>query len=585
VNDSKNLILAVVLSALVLLGWTWAANRYFPTANPPSTKVINGKQEPVPQPSAQPSAPSTPKVLRSVSAALASGPRVSIRTSSLLGSINLKGAQIDDLLLLNQKQTIDKNSPPVRLLSPLGAPGAYIAQFGWTAQSGPAPDLNTVWSADSSTLTPGRPVTLTAQTADGTRYQIKIAVDDGYLFTIQQSVANGSGKPIAVRPIGLVSRSAQSADHSTWQNHVGPIGVFNGAANYDIGYNSLDGEEPGFWSRLFGNSAKPGINTFTSTGGWIGFTDKYWLAAVVPTQSSAMSGEFRRSPSGGYQADYALSPVTVPSGNTLTTTTQLFAGAKEKAWLDRYENAGIPKLSKSIDWGWFEWFMRPIFNLLVFLFHTVGNFGVAIICLTLIVRAIMFPIAQKQFQSMAAMRKLQPKMKAIQERFKDDKQRQQQEILKLYQAEKVNPAAGCLPIVIQIPIFYALYKVLVVSVEMRHRPFVGWIKDLSAADPLTPVNLFGLLHFTPPAMLAIGVLPILVGATQWLSMKLNPQPMDPAQAQVFAIMPWFLVFVMAPFAAGLQLYWITNNLLTITQQWWLYRKFGLHLSDTHPVHT
>jgi YidC/Oxa1 family membrane protein insertase len=229
--------------------------------------------------------------------------------------------------------------------------------------------------------------------------------------------------------------------------------------------------------------------------------------------------------------------------------------------------------------------MIPIFDLLLFLFHTLGNFGVAIIALTFIVRAIMFPIAQKQFQSMAAMRKLQPKMKALQERFKDDKQRLQQETMKLYQEEKVNPAAGCLPIVLQIPVFYALYKVLLVSVEMRHQPFIGWIRDLSAPDPLTPVNLFGLLHFTPPAMLAIGVLPILVGATQFVSMKLNPQPMDPAQAQVFAIMPWVLVFIMAPFAAGLQLYWITNNLLTMAQQWHLYRKFGLHLKDTHPVQT
>jgi YidC/Oxa1 family membrane protein insertase len=568
VNDSKNLILAVVLSALVLLGWTWAANKYFPAANPPSTKVVNGKQQPLPQPNAQPSAPSTPKAVQTVSAALASSPRISIRTPSLLGSINLKGAQIDDLLLLRQKQTIDKNSPPVRLLSPLGAPGAYIAQLGWTAQGGMAPDLNTVWTADSSALTPGRPVTLTTQTTDGTRYQIRIAVDDGYLFTVEQGVTNTSGRPLSVRPVGLVSRSAQSADHSTWQNHVGPIGVFDGKANYEVNWKNLDQGD---------------TEAFNNTSGWLGFTDKYWLTALVP--QGVMNGEFRRSPSGGYQADYALAAATVAPGQTLTTASRLFAGAKEKAWLDRYEDQGVTKLSKSIDWGWFEWFMRPIFNLLVWLFEHIGNFGVAIICLTLIVRAIMFPIAQKQFKSMAAMRKLQPKMKALQERFKDDKQRQQQEILKLYQAEKVNPAAGCLPILLQIPVFYALYKVLLVSVEMRHQPFVGWIKDLSAADPLTPVNLFGLLHFTPPQMLAIGVLPILVGATQWLSMKLNPQPMDPAQAQVFAIMPWFLVFVMAPFAAGLQLYWITNNLLTVAQQSFLYRKYGLHFSDTHPVHT
>jgi YidC/Oxa1 family membrane protein insertase len=568
VNDSKNLILAVVLSALVLLGWSWAANKYFPAANPPSTKVVNGKQQPLPQPQAQPAGVPTQAKLQTISAALASSPRVSVRTPSLLGSINLKGAQIDDLLLLRQKQTIAKDSQPVRLLSPLGAPGAYIAQFGWTAQGGAAPDLNTVWTADSNAMTPGHPVTLSTQTADGTRYQIRIAVDDGYLFTVQQSVTNASGRPLAVRPIGLVSRSAQSADHSTWQNHVGPIGVFDGKANYEVNWKNLDQGD---------------TEAFNNTNGWLGFTDKYWLTALVP--QGGMNGEFRRSSSGGYQGDYALAPMIVASGQTVTAQTRLFAGAKEKAWLDRYEDEGITKLSKSIDWGWFEWFMRPIFDLLVFLFHTVGNFGVAIICLTLIVRAIMFPIAQKQFQSMAAMRKLQPKMKAIQDRFKDDKRRQQEEILKLYQAEKVNPAAGCLPILLQIPVFYALYKVLLVSVEMRHQPFFGWIKDLSAADPLTPVNLFGLLHFTPPQMLAIGVLPILVGATQWLSMKLNPQPMDPAQAQVFAIMPWFLVFVMAPFAAGLQLYWITNNLLTIAQQWFLYRKYGLHFSDTHPVHT
>jgi YidC/Oxa1 family membrane protein insertase len=568
VNDTKNLVIAVVLSIVVLLGWTWAANKYFPASNPPSSKIEAGKQQPVQQPASRPSAPSTPKATKSVSAALASSPRVTIRTPSLAGSINLKGAQIDDLLLLNEKQTLAKDSPPVRLLSPLGAPGAYIAEFGWTAQGAPVPTLDTVWTTDGQQLSPGNPVTLSTQMPDGTRYQLKVAVDGGYLFTVDQSVLNASGKPISVRPIGLVSRSGQSADKSSWTNHVGPIGVFNGKANYDVNWKDLD---------------KDGSKSFDAVAGWLGFTDKYWLTALVP--SSSVSADFRRSPSGGYQADYAAAPTTVAPGQTLTTQARLFAGAKEKTWLDRYEEAGIPKLTKAIDWGWFEFFMRPIFDLLMFLFHTLGNFGLAIIALTLIVRAIMFPIAQKQFQSMAAMRKLQPKMKAIQERFKDDKPRQQQEIMKLYQEEKVNPAAGCLPILLQIPVFYALYKVLVVSVEMRHQPFVLWIKDLSAADPLTPVNLFGLLHFTPPAMLAIGVLPILVGLTQFMSMKLNPQPMDPTQAQMFAIMPWFLVFIMAPFAAGLQLYWITNNLLTMAQQWWLYRKFGLHLSDTHPVHT
>jgi YidC/Oxa1 family membrane protein insertase len=568
VNESKNLILAVVLSALVLLGWTWAANKYFPTANPPSTKVEAGKQQPLPQAGAQPAGPESPKQLQSLSAALSSSPRVRIQTPSLSGSINLKGAQIDDLLLLGQKQTIAKNSPPVRLLSPLGAPGAYIAQFGWTAQGGQAPALDAVWTADRPQLSPGQPVTLTTQTADGSRYQIKIAVDENYLFTIQQSVTNASGQPLNVRPIGLVSRATKSADIDSWTNQVGPIGVFDNKANYDVNWKDLDE----------GKS-----ETFANIPGWLGFTDKYWLTALAP--EGPMTAEFRKAQNGGYQADYGLGSLAVAPGQTQTSTIRFFAGAKEKPLLNQYEQAGIPRFSYAIDWGWFHWFMIPIFDLLLWLFHTLGNFGVAIICLTLIVRAIMFPIAHKQFQSMAAMRKIQPKMKALQERFKDDKQRQQQEILKLYQAEKINPAAGCLPILLQIPVFYALYKTLLVAVEMRHQPFVGWIKDLSAPDPLSPFNLFGYAPWTLPAFLAIGVLPILVGGTQYLSMKLNPQPMDPAQAQVFAIMPWVLVFVMAPFAAGLQLYWITNNVLTMAQQWFLYRKYGLHFSDTHPVHT
>ena len=366
-NDSKNLILAVVLSALVLLGWTWAANRYFPTANPPSTKVQNGKQVALPQPQAQP-VPSTPKALQDRAQVLGSTPRVRIDTPSLQGSINLKGAQIDDLLLVRQKQTIAGNSPPVRLLSPLGAPGAYIAQFGWTAQGAAAPDLNTVWQADSNILRPGRPVTLSTQTPDGVRYQIKIGIDDGYLFTVRQSVANATGKPVVVRPLGLVSRSTKSTDPDSWTNHVGPISVFGGKADYDIDYKTLD----------------EGDKSFGSESGWLGFTDKYWLTALVP--SGTVAADFRRSPSGGYQADYAAAPANVAPGQVLTTEARLFAGAKEKAYLDRYEDAGIPKLSKSIDWGWFEFFMRPIFQLLLFLFHTFGNFGVAIIGLTLIVR-------------------------------------------------------------------------------------------------------------------------------------------------------------------------------------------------------
>ena len=279
-----------------------------------------------------------------------------------------------------------------------------------------------------------------------------------------------------------------------------------------------------------------------------------------------------------------MQPAIVAPGQTVSTETRLFAGAKEIDVLKRYEQAGIPGLTRAIDWGWFRWFMMPIFDLLVWLFKALGNFGFAIITLTFIVRGLMFPIANKQFKSMAAMRKVQPKLKAIQERYKDDKPKLQQEMLKLYSEEKINPMAGCLPILLQIPVFYALYKVLMVSVEMRHQPFALWIKDLSAPDPLTPINLFGLLDFTPPSFILIGVLPILLGITMWLQFKLNPAPMDPVQQQIFSFMPWVMMVVMAPFAAGLQLYWVVSNILTIGQQWWLYKRYDMNPPNAPAVH-
>ncbi|HJR82926.1 MAG TPA: membrane protein insertase YidC [Sphingomicrobium sp.] len=567
-NDNKNLILAIVLSALVLLGWSFLSEWFVP-ANPPP-KVENGKVvEPASQPQASP-VPNTPAQLRSRAAVLRESPRVRIQTPSLQGSINLRGARIDDLVLVGERETIEKDSPPVRLLSPAGAPHAYFASFGWSGQGVQAPPADAVWTASAPVLEPGKPVTLSWSNG-GPKFEMIVSVDENYLFTIQQRVSNSTGNAIAVRPYGLVSRAQKSPDPDSWTVHVGPIGVFNGAANYDINWETLD-EDPN------------GVKLSTS-GGWLGFTDKYWLTALAPAGNTSFAASFRKAPTGAYQADFSDAPVIVPAGKVVTSETRLFAGAKEKALLDQYEELGIQKLSKAIDWGWFEWFMRPIFDLLNWLFQQIGNFGVAIICLTLIVRGLMFPIAQKQFQSMAAMRKLQPKMKAIQERYKADKPKLQQEMMKLYQEEKINPAAGCLPILLQIPIFYALYKVLLVSVEMRHQPFVLWIKDLSAPDPLTPINLFGLLDFTPPHFLLLGVLPILLGVTMWLQFKLNPAPMDPTQAQIFAIMPWVMMFVMAPFASGLQLYWVTSNVLSILQQWWLYKKYGLHFSDTHPATT
>ncbi|MFL6723667.1 MAG: membrane protein insertase YidC [Sphingomicrobium sp.] len=567
-NDTRNMLLAIVLSAIVLLGWSLLSDKFLPTAGPQTQQVENGKVRPVPQPQAAPAA-DAPQAIRARDVVLAETPRVRIETPRLEGSINLKGARFDDLVLVQQRETIAKDSPPVRLLSPAGTKDSYFAQFGWTGPGVAVPDANSVWTASAPALAPGKPVTLSWTNPTGQRFELNVSVDDGYLFTVKQRVLNGGSSAIGLRSFGLASRATKSPDPSSWTNHVGPIGFLAGKADYDVDWDTLDENKAGV--------------TRDSRGGWLGFTDKYWLTALIPAEGAPVEASFRKSASGAYQADYAGSPFLVGPGQAVTAETRLFAGAKEKQLLDRYENEGIKSLSKSIDWGWFEWFMRPIFNLLNWLFGVLGNFGLAIIALTFIVRGLMFPIADKQFRSMAGMRKVQPKMKELQERYKDDKPRLQQEMLKLYQEEKINPAAGCLPILLQIPVFYALYKTLLVSVDMRHQPFALWIKDLSAPDPLTPVNLFGLLPFHPPGFLAIGVLPILLGFTMWIQFKLNPQQMDPVQQQVFSIMPWVLMFVMAPFAAGLQLYWVTSNILSIGQQWWLYKRYHLHYSDTHPV--
>ena len=569
-NDNRNMILAIVLSALVLIGWSYFAERWFPVAQPHGQQSRDGATEAANRPQVDPE--SAPRTVRAPEAVLGEAPRVRIQSPSLQGSINLRGARFDDLVMVSHRQTMSRNSPPVRLLSPAGTRDAYFASFGWVGQGIAAPDANSVWTASAPVLAPGKPVTLNWSNNTGQRFQMIVSLDQGYLFTIRQHVENRGNGAVGVRSYGLASRAQKSPDPSMWTMHIGPMGFFNGEANYGLDWETLD-------------EAGAGGAQFNSRGGWLGFTDKYWLTALVPPNNAAVSASFKKSPTGAYQADYLAEPVILAPGQAITTEAELFAGAKEKVWLDRYETAGIEKLSKSIDWGWFEWFMRPIFNLLNWLFKVTGNFGVAIICLTFIVRLLMFPIADKQFRSMAGMRRVQPKMKALQEKYKDDKPKLQQEMLKLYQQEKINPAAGCLPILLQIPVFYALYKVLMVSVEMRHQPFALWIKDLSAPDPLTPINLFGLLPFQPPAIIAIGVLPILLGVTMWIQFKLNPQQLDPIQQKVFSFMPWVLVFIMAPFAAGLQLYWVVSNVLTIAQQWWLYKRYDLHYSDTHPVKT
>jgi YidC/Oxa1 family membrane protein insertase len=572
VNEQRNLILAFILSGLVLFGWMFLSQRYLPVANPPSTTVVKGKSVPVANATGAPVA-SNPTAVRDRTLVLAQAPRVKIAAPRLAGSINLKGAQIDDLVLTTQRETIAKDSPPVRLLSPDGAADAYFAGFGWTGTGVKLPDANTVWTASSGTLTPTTPVTLTWNNGTGQVFAIKLTIDDGYLFGVTQSVTNTAPAPISVRPYSFVTRTGKSKDTSTVQAHVGPVGVFNRAANYDVNFANLDGDEPGLFATMFGTTAKAGVNTFSSTGGWIGFSDKYWLAAVIPDPRAQIDAAFRAG-NGRYQAEFTPAATVIAPNQTATASSFLFAGGKDATLLDTYDSKyGIDKLDHAIDWGWFVWFEKPIFYLLDWIFRQVGNFGVAILLLTIIVRGLMFPIAQRQFKSAAAMKIVQPKMKALQEKHKDDKVTLQQEIMKLYKDEKVNPVAGCLPVFLQIPIFFSLYKVLTLTLEMRHQPFVLWIKDLSAPDPLTPVNLFGYLPFEPTGFLHLSVLAILLGITMYFQFKLNPQVgMDPAQQQIFALMPWFMMFIMSPFAAGLQIYYIASNSITILQQRWLYSR-------------
>ncbi|RJG55805.1 membrane protein insertase YidC [Sphingobium terrigena] len=559
-DDKKNIILAVLLTAAILFGWPYVSTYFFPAANPPATKIEGGKTTAVANPAADPAADSV-TAIRDRALVLKESPRIPIRTPKLDGSINLKGARIDDIVLPTYSETIAKDSPAVRLYSPAGTQDAYFAGFGWQGEGLKTPNKDTVWTAQGRELTPTSPVTLSWNNGAGQTFEIRLSVDENYMISAAQKVSNSGAGAVGVKPYGYISRSSIPKDPDTWTIHIGPMGVFNNAANYDVNYKDLD--------------EGPSTRDFQSKGGWIGFTDKYWLSALVPGKDADVAAQFRKGAGTQYQADVALDSTMLAPGKAVTQTLRLFVGAKEVKTLQAYERDGVKLFDRAIDWGWFYWFEQPIFALLHWLFETLGNFGVAIICLTFVVRGLMFPVAQRQFASMAAMRAVQPKMKALQEKYKDDKPKLQQEMMALYKTEKVNPLAGCLPIFIQIPIFFALYKVLMLTIEMRHQPFILWIKDLSAPDPLHILNLFGLLPFTPPSFLAIGVLAVLLGISMWLQFKLNPAQMDPMQQQIFSIMPWMMMFIMAPFAAGLLVYWITNNCLSMAQQWWLYRK--------HPV--
>ena len=573
-QNQRNIILAVVLTAVILFGWDAGMRYFYPQATKPVPASTAASPAAVPADPGTPAQPTREGGLtnaadialesRDLKVELAAGGRIPVEAPGLQGSIDTTGALIDDLTTRRHTATLEKDSGNARIFSPPGTPAQHFAQFGWVIPGGQQagaiglPTAETVWQAPADAkLTPTTPVTLSWTNATGQTFLIRYAIDADYMITATQALVNRGAAPVTVRPFALINRTDKTASLDSFNVHSGPIGAFDEAVKFGPDYDDV---------------LEAGTVTGEGSTDWLGFTDIYWMSALVPQKAPGTTSHFRALGSGVYRADLIYKDTPVPAGGQTALATRLFAGAKESAVLDRYEAGGIANFSLAIDWGWFRWFEKPILLLLLALFKAVGNFGVAIILLTVIVRGIMFPIAQRQFASMAAMKAIQPKLKALQERYKDDRETQQREIMALYKKEGVNPLAGCLPIFLQIPVFFALYKVLILAIEMRHQPFVLWIKDLSAPDPLHFLNLFGLLDFTPPSFLAIGVLALLLGVTMYYQFKLNPAQMDPIQQQIFAFMPWIMMFVMAPFAAGLLIYWITSNILTIAQQKFLYSR-------------
>jgi YidC/Oxa1 family membrane protein insertase len=577
-DQNRNLILATVLSFGVILAWT----TLFPPENLDTTvgnEVVATADEGT-LPAADPVAPAATTPTETATP-VAEAPRVPIATDELTGSISLLGGRIDDLALTQYRETLAEDAEIVRLLRPVGEPGAYFATFGWTATEGidvaavPGPD--TVWSLEAGeTLTPATPVTLSWDNGAGQIFRTEIAVDDRFMFTFTQSVENTTAALVAARPYGLLRRHGQPADlKNFFILHEGLVRMTDGEleeASYDdITEYAVDERERTQAERLD-----------VQTSGWIGYTDHYWMTTLIPDQSTPFRSTSKYFDSRDlFQAEAVMPIETIGAGETATVTTRLFAGAKEWEAIRSYENeGGVDRFLDSIDWGWFFFLTKPIFALLHYLHLVIGNMGWSIIALTVILKIIVLPLAYKSYVSMARMKELQPEMEALKERVGEDRQALQQGMMKLYKDNKVNPAAGCLPILLQIPIFFSLYKVIFVTIELRHEPWFGWIKDLSAPDPSSFINLFGLLPFDAPAqgsilsLIFIGILPILLGISMWLQQKLNPAPTDPTQKMIFAWMPWVFMFMLGSFASGLVIYWIANNIITFTQQYLIMRSHG-----------
>jgi YidC/Oxa1 family membrane protein insertase len=591
-TDNKNTILAIVLSALVLIGWQYffavpqEKARQEKLQQEQTQQLKNAPKTAEPgQPAATPGQPGSPPPIpgqapqtavaapTTRAAALAASPRVPIATESLQGSIALKGGRIDDLALVKFRETVDPRSPPIELLSPSGSPEPFYAEFGWTNAAGgdvAVPTADTVWKQNTSgTLSVGHPVTLTFDNGQGQEFRRTIAVDDKYLFTVKDEVVNKSDKPVTLYPFALISRHGAPKTLGYYILHEGLIGKFGDKGSEEITYKSIDDKK---------------ALSFDATNAWLGITDKYWAAVLLPKADAHVLANFKASELGTiktYQTDYLLDARTIAPGATGSADARLFAGAKEVRVINDYNaNLGLNHFDLLIDWGWFYFITKPLFFVIDYIYKLVGNFGLAILIVTVLIKAAFFPLANKSYASMAKMKAVQPQMTAMRERFKDDKAKQQQALMELYKKEKINPLAGCLPIAVQIPVFFSLYKVLFVTIEMRHAPFFGWIHDLSAPDPTNIFNLFGLIPFDPTVLpvvgsfLHVGAWGVIMGITMWAQMKLNPTPPDPTQAMIFNWMPLIFTFMLATFPAGLVIYWAWNNSLSVIQQSVIMRKHG-----------
>ena len=578
-DDNKNLYLAIALSILFIVGWNFFYGTPKLHQPAPQTQTTAGGTQPAGTAPVNPIAPSgaattpagvasTPATERSRKDVLAESPRVALDTPSLAGSINLKGGRLDDVSLKDYRETVDSNSPIIDLLSPSGAPHPFYAETGFVGQAGASvslPKADTVWTADKDKLTNSQPVTLTWDNGQGLVFRRTVAVDDKYMFTVADSVENKTDAPVTLFPYGLVSRHGKPTTSNYAVLHEGLIGVVGDSGVQEIKYDAIAKETNG-------------TRTLDGTGGWIGFTDKYWAATVIPDQAQPYKGRFSVTGADepkNYQTDVLDDAKTIAPGAVTTVTSRVFAGAKEVNTINAYEtNLGIKKFDLLIDWGWFYFITKPLFTVMDYFFKLTGNFGIAILITTILLKGIFFPLANKSYMSMAKMKKLQPQMAAIKERFPDDRAKQQQATMELYKTEKINPVSGCLPMLIQIPIFFSLYKVIFITIEMRQAPFFGWIRDLSAPDPTSVFNLFGLIPFTPPHILMIGAWPIIMGFTMFLQMKMQPEPPDPVQKTMFNWMPVIFTYTLSAFPSGLVIYYSWNNLLTVLQQLLIAKKAG-----------